>query len=41
MLWTTDKDIWQVYGGCICGVMQGRIVKSMDALVHGSMLSAT
>lgn len=41
MLWAADKDIWQVYGGRVCGVMQGRTVRSMDALVHGSMLSAT
>lgn len=37
----TDIDIWQVYGGRICGVMQGESVKNTDALVHGSVLSDT
>lgn len=37
----TDTDIWQVYGGRICGVMRGESVKNTDALVHGSVLSDT
>lgn len=37
----TDKDIWLIYGGCICGVMLAERVKPTDALVHGSVLSDT
>lgn len=33
--WDTDRDIWQVYGGCICGVMRGERVSR--TWMHWSM----
>lgn len=33
VLWATDKDIWQVYDGRICGVMRRESVENTEALL--------
>lgn len=37
----SDSDIWQVYGGHICELMQGESVKNTDVQVRDSVFSAT